>query len=57
MSDDDNKSDQHQRVHKLRQGDVEALPAGTAHWTYNDGESPLVVVGQIEEESEQQDKE
>jgi quercetin dioxygenase-like cupin family protein len=53
----DKQDDQHQKVQKFRQGDVEALPAGTAHWTYNEDESPLVVVGQIEEGSEPQEKE
>ncbi|SMB28184.1 hypothetical protein SPRA44_210027 [Serratia proteamaculans] len=56
MSDDD-KSDQHQRVRKIREGDVVALPAGTAHWEFNNDESPLTVVAPAEEGSEQQDKE
>ncbi|KAK6940662.1 Cupin 1 [Dillenia turbinata] len=36
--------DQHQKVHRIRQGDLLALPAGVAHWCYNDGEEPLVAV-------------
>ncbi|XP_009761684.1 11S globulin seed storage protein 2-like [Nicotiana tabacum] len=38
------RSDQHQKVHRIRQGDVVALPAGAAHWCYNDGEEELVAV-------------
>ncbi|CAI1574985.1 cupin domain-containing protein [Serratia proteamaculans] len=57
MSDDDNKSDQHQRVHKIRQGDIIEVPAGAKHWDYDNGESPLIVVAPGEEGSEQQDKE
>ncbi|XP_062217321.1 glutelin type-B 5-like [Phragmites australis] len=37
--------DEHQKVHQFRQGDVIALPAGIAHWFYNDGhDAPVVVV-------------
>ncbi|KAJ4837057.1 hypothetical protein Tsubulata_011158, partial [Turnera subulata] len=36
--------DQHQRVHHFRQGDVIALPAGVAHWAFNDGNEPVVAV-------------
>ncbi|WMV47386.1 hypothetical protein MTR67_040771 [Solanum verrucosum] len=36
--------DQHQKVHRIRQGDVVAIPAGAAHWCYNDGEEELVAV-------------
>ncbi|KAK4366081.1 hypothetical protein RND71_013961 [Anisodus tanguticus] len=38
------QSDQHQKVHRIRQGDVVAIPAGAAHWCYNDGEEDLVAV-------------
>ncbi|MCD7472043.1 11s globulin seed storage protein 2 [Datura stramonium] len=38
------RSDQHQKVHRIRQGDVVAIPAGAAHWCYNDGEEELVAV-------------
>ncbi|XP_015086706.1 11S globulin seed storage protein 2 [Solanum pennellii] len=37
-------NDQHQKVHRIRQGDVVAIPAGAAHWCYNDGEEELVAV-------------
>ncbi|OVA14900.1 11-S seed storage protein [Macleaya cordata] len=36
--------DQHQKIREIRQGDVVALPAGVAHWCYNEGETPLVAV-------------
>jgi quercetin dioxygenase-like cupin family protein len=57
MSDSENQDDQHQKVHRFRQGDVIAVPAGTTHWDYNNGESPPFVIKPIEEESEPQDKE
>lgn len=38
------RSDQHQKVHRIRQGDVVTIPAGAAHWCYNDGEEELVAV-------------
>lgn len=36
--------DQHQKVRHFRQGDIVALPAGVAHWFYNDGSNQLVMV-------------
>jgi hypothetical protein len=36
--------DEHQKLHRFRQGDVVALPAGVAHWFYNDGQTPIVAV-------------
>ncbi|KAJ9543532.1 hypothetical protein OSB04_023239 [Centaurea solstitialis] len=36
--------DRHQKVQNLNQGDVAAIPAGAAHWIYNDGNEELVVV-------------
>lgn len=36
--------DEHQKVHRFRQGDVIALPAGVAHWFYNDADAPIVAV-------------
>ncbi|KAK2989488.1 hypothetical protein RJ640_019587 [Escallonia rubra] len=38
------KSDLHQKVHRFRRGDIIALPAGAAHWCYNDGNEDLVAV-------------
>ncbi|KAL6845196.1 hypothetical protein ACP4OV_024691 [Aristida adscensionis] len=36
--------DEHQKIHRFRQGDIIALPAGVAHWCYNDGEVPFVTI-------------
>ncbi|KAK9993446.1 hypothetical protein SO802_023149 [Lithocarpus litseifolius] len=36
--------DQLQKIRNFRQGDIIALPAGVAHWMYNDGESEVVAV-------------
>ncbi|KAK4366084.1 hypothetical protein RND71_013964 [Anisodus tanguticus] len=38
------RSDQHQKVHRIRQGDIVVIPAGVAHWAYNDGEEEFVAV-------------
>ncbi|GAV86373.1 LOW QUALITY PROTEIN: Cupin_1 domain-containing protein [Cephalotus follicularis] len=36
--------DRHQKVRRFKEGDIIALPAGVAHWCYNDGNKPVVVV-------------
>ncbi|XP_041006000.1 11S globulin seed storage protein 2-like [Juglans microcarpa x Juglans regia] len=36
------RSDQHQKIHRIRRGDILAIPAGAAHWSYNDGNEELV---------------
>lgn len=36
--------DRHQKIKDLRAGDIVATPAGVAHWFYNDGQKPLVMV-------------
>ncbi|KAJ0557631.1 putative 11-S seed storage protein, plant [Helianthus annuus] len=36
--------DRHQKVENLNEGDVVAIPTGTAHWVHNDGNTELVVV-------------
>ncbi|KAK4418396.1 11S globulin seed storage protein 2 [Sesamum alatum] len=36
--------DLHQKVHRIRQGDIVAIPSGAAHWCYNDGSEDLVAV-------------
>ncbi|WCJ17993.1 11S globulin seed storage protein 1 [Euphorbia peplus] len=36
--------DSHQQVRNIRRGDVIALPHGVAHWVYNNGRTPLVLV-------------
>ncbi|KAG9445653.1 hypothetical protein H6P81_011781 [Aristolochia fimbriata] len=38
------REDQHQKVHRIVQGQIVALPAGAAHWCYNDGNEDLVAV-------------
>jgi mannose-6-phosphate isomerase-like protein (cupin superfamily) len=56
MSDSDNQRDQHQKIHRFREGDIIEIPAGAEQWEYNDGETPLIVI-LPEEESEPQEKE
>ncbi|KAL3647738.1 hypothetical protein CASFOL_008706 [Castilleja foliolosa] len=36
--------DRHQKIEQLRQGEIAAVPAGAAHWAYNDGDQELVLV-------------
>lgn len=36
--------DLHQKVHRIRRGDIVALPAGAVHWCYNDGNEDLIAV-------------
>ncbi|XP_074567337.1 cocosin 1-like [Curcuma longa] len=36
--------DEHQRIQQFREGDIIAVPAGVAHWCYNNGEVPLVTI-------------
>ncbi|XP_006647142.1 glutelin type-B 4-like [Oryza brachyantha] len=36
--------DEHQKIHQFRQGDIVALPAGVAHWFYNEGDTPVVAL-------------
>ncbi|KAL2535852.1 12S seed storage protein CRA1 [Forsythia ovata] len=38
------RQDLHQKVHRIRRGDIVAIPAGAAHWCYNDGNEELVAV-------------
>ncbi|KAL4588059.1 hypothetical protein LXL04_000937 [Taraxacum kok-saghyz] len=38
------QQDRHQKVENLKEGDVVAIPAGAAHWIYNDGDTELVAV-------------
>ncbi|KAM7466560.1 hypothetical protein LguiB_014122 [Lonicera macranthoides] len=40
--------DRHQKVRRFQQGDILALPAGVAHWSYNDGEEPVVSVSLVD---------
>ena len=41
-------NDQHQKIRQIKEGDVIALPAGVAHWIYNNGESQLVLVSLVD---------
>ena len=36
--------DEHQKVHRFREGDVIALPAGVTYWCYNDGDMQMMAV-------------
>ncbi|GAB2234544.1 hypothetical protein Droror1_Dr00003799 [Drosera rotundifolia] len=36
--------DMHQKVHRFRQGDLIAIPAGAAHWCYNDRDVDVIAV-------------
>ncbi|KAJ3687053.1 hypothetical protein LUZ61_016217 [Rhynchospora tenuis] len=36
--------DEHQRVHRFKQGDIIALPAGVTYWCYNEGDVAMVSV-------------
>ncbi|KAL6978677.1 hypothetical protein U1Q18_020342 [Sarracenia purpurea var. burkii] len=38
------RRDQHQKIRRVRQGDIIALPPGVAHWCFNDGDEELVAV-------------
>nr|UNP61706.1 cruciferin CruC-1-G3 [Camelina sativa]WMQ52443.1 Cruciferin [Camelina sativa] len=40
--------DMHQKVEHVRQGDVFAITPGSAHWIYNTGEQPLVIIALID---------
>ncbi|KAJ6773730.1 11S GLOBULIN SEED STORAGE PROTEIN 2-LIKE [Salix purpurea] len=40
--------DQHQKVHRILRGDVVAVPAGAAHWCYNDGNEELIAVSVLD---------
>ncbi|XP_072967973.1 cocosin 1-like [Typha angustifolia] len=36
--------DEHQKIIRFREGDILAVPAGIAHWCYNDGDAPVITV-------------
>ncbi|KAK2982980.1 hypothetical protein RJ640_013917 [Escallonia rubra] len=44
--------DRHQKILRFREGDVLALPAGVAHWAYNDGDQPLISVSLLDTSNE-----
>lgn len=40
--------DQHQKIRRLKTGDILALPAGVVHWIFNNGPSQLVLVSLVD---------
>ncbi|XP_023897463.1 LOW QUALITY PROTEIN: 11S globulin seed storage protein Jug r 4 [Quercus suber] len=40
--------DQNQKIQSFRRGDIIALPAGVAHWLYNDGNSEVVALSLLD---------
>ncbi|KAI4326561.1 hypothetical protein MLD38_031864 [Melastoma candidum] len=42
------RRDQHQKVHRIRRGDIIAIPEGAVHWCYNDGDEELVAISVID---------
>ncbi|CAK9323541.1 unnamed protein product [Citrullus colocynthis] len=40
----DKEEDKHQKIRRVRRGDMIVVPAGTVHWCYNDGGQDLVIV-------------
>ncbi|GMY06269.1 11S globulin seed storage protein Jug r 4-like isoform X2 [Fagus crenata] len=42
------RGDRHQKILHFRQGDIIAIPAGVAHWLYNNGDSQVVAVSLLD---------
>ena len=42
------REDRHQKLRHIREGDVLALPAGVAYWSYNNANEPLVFVSLLD---------
>lgn len=42
------RADRHQKVQQVKEGDIIALPAGVACWSYNNGDQPLVSVSLLD---------
>ena len=40
--------DMHQKVEHVRHGDVIAITPGSAHWIYNTGDQPLVIISLLD---------
>ncbi|ESQ54397.1 hypothetical protein EUTSA_v10027035mg [Eutrema salsugineum] len=40
--------DMHQKVEHVRRGDIVAITPGSAHWIYNSGDQPLVIISLID---------
>ncbi|CAL1383264.1 unnamed protein product [Linum trigynum] len=38
------RGDEHQKIHRIQQGDIVAIPHGAATWSYNDGNQDLIYV-------------
>ncbi|KAM3248640.1 hypothetical protein P3L10_010409 [Capsicum annuum] len=38
------RNGQHQKVRRIVQGDIVAIPSDAAHWCYNDGEEELIAI-------------
>ncbi|KAL5561896.1 hypothetical protein UlMin_031643 [Ulmus minor] len=38
------RRDRHQKIRHIREGDIVAIPAGVAYWSYNNGNEPLVAI-------------
>ncbi|KAJ0967584.1 hypothetical protein J5N97_024501 [Dioscorea zingiberensis] len=38
------QTDSHNKLYRVRQGDIMILPAGTTHWCYNDGDQDLIAI-------------
>ncbi|XP_030515074.2 11S globulin seed storage protein 2-like [Rhodamnia argentea] len=45
---DRGRRDQHQKVHRIRRGDIIAIPEGTVHWCHNDGNEELIAISIID---------
>ncbi|XP_058737937.1 legumin J-like [Vicia villosa] len=42
------QQDRHQKVRYVKQGDIIAIPPGVPYWTYNYGNTPLVIVSLLD---------
>ncbi|KAI3506863.1 hypothetical protein L1887_21454 [Cichorium endivia] len=40
--------DRHQKIRHFQQGDVVVIPAGAAHWMYNDGQEEIIAVALLD---------
>ena len=45
--------DRHQKVRRIREGDIIAVMAGMVHWIYNSGQTQLVIVALFDTNSYQ----
>ena len=46
------EGDQHQKIHSTREGDVIVVPAASAQWIYNNGQTNLVLFSLIDTANE-----